>query len=792
MRFQKRFFSLVTLLLSVFLYSTALKRDKNSKDLINKLFQPAKRLIPMEHVEVHYIRTNETEILQKKVLKMFKVALKNKFIHLRDSRYKKVLEKLETLYGFPQNSWNLDENKNFDDQSKFDVFEIINKRVFSAQGSRNEPYNKNTTKSEIELKDLDYTPKEKMETSTSSFFEILDNWRSKQASPSDNLKVKRSNSVTVQRDVSKRNISEEKDVEDGVIEGEKRHTFSDLHKIMGVSQESVNREKISDPLNYCVKDAQKLPIKEYLKQFAISRCSPVLLTPGIFSTKLVVEINCPKFKENSPELFRTCGWTSCSAGFLNNAPNKEYILWLPDILDSLSIISVNQTKNNCWVELFSTPFNTDAVKSKDMQNLFEDTWEKGWRVKLFGDTPGSKKENKCGASAVEYILPYNISADSLGGTKGILDALRKMGYRDGLTLQALPYDFRYASGLNYGFKRSFKQSLIRMKKLTGKKSIIISHSFGSVNTYSSLLDLEADTKSNLVDFWAPVGGPLMGNAKLLGTLATGENPTSFVDGAVGLSKNQALRSFYGTTFSYELLPFDFWKFAKEKWFKDFVLKRMLSENRRLPVEVSRPTFFPNPVQECYKGMLSSQIHCNFLKSVTPSKPLISLKNKGYKLSQMKTFLKDLLYTFPESPKLGMVDVYKLAQGDYREYPHPNVPVVGFFYNFKPTESQYFINSNTLKFGNNNDFSGKLNQTGDETVETYSQIIPMLKWAHDYSYQSSQSSKYPVKFVDICSGLNRNNHPFDSQSYMNRFINNSYIGEFFLGLLIVRNQVHLLQ
>ena len=721
------------------------------------------------------------EELKKEVFKVIKLALIKKVERLRDKKYQKLVEVLYQKFGFERDSWNLDRVKNFDDQSAFLVSEQMRNQVVTRSGGRIKMGPKkdfkptfNTIKEET-LQELKEEPNvDFSEVDSGEFFKMLDNWRANSESKKNLFRSNTTPKRFQKEPISQEKISKSKT--DFKIPQEWEN-FNHIDDVLGISDSADLRKEIDNPTGVCVQNANSLSTKEYLKAFAKSKCSPIMITPGIFSTKLVVQINCQKMMDNSPELFRTCGWTGCSQNFLNRIPNDEYIIWVPDILDNLNLLSMNQAKNNCWVKFFSMPLNQEAVKNKDIPNVFKDTWELGWRVRLFGDTKGSDENHKCGSSAIEYLLPYNISADSLGGTKGILDGLRVMGYRDGLTLQGMPYDFRIASGLNLGYKRSFKESLIRMKELTGKKTIVMAHSFGTVNTYSAILDLTPHEKKVLIEFWAPVGGPLMGNSELMSTMVTGDNPMSLFNGLIGLTKQQALKTFYESTFSFELLPFDYWKFSKETWFKKFVLKRLLAENRADPVEVSRPNFFPNPSNECYKKLEKSGINCSYLSGVFPGKKIIHLKNKSYELSEVKEFLNDLDYTFDDNPTLKLADVHELVQGNYRDYPNPEVPVVGFFYNFKPTKSEIFFNEDKFDFNKKQKEKNSFFTSGDATVETYSAVIPMMKWAYEFSYRMDVG-EYPVKFVDICSKIGNKTHPFDSDQYANNFKNNSYIGKIF--------------
>lgn len=726
---------------------------------MNILFEKQPVIVPMKYVVFIPTVIDNFKEEGNKIISLFKKKLKGQISRLRNKDYNRLVEKLEESFGIDKDSWDMaTSTPNLDDQVKFMGLGGIRKvssdpRINRFKSSRLEPRS---------------SFKETLISNDTEFLKII----------SENQKIAKQSSMQSAKDDVK--ILED-ELEDP------NHVLNKSIEIETLGQEDSDessqsretikskRKEIKDPKDVCVADAESLSIKDYLKAFAKSKCSPIMIAPGIFSTKLVVEINCENMRQQNPELFRTCGWTHCEEKLLARVPKKEYILWVPDILNDLNLLSMNQEKNNCWVQLFSMPLNSEAVKAKDYPNVFKDTWEMGWRVRLFGNTEGSDAQHKCGSSAIEYLLPYNISADNLGGTRETLNALRLMGYRDGLSMQAMPYDFRKASGLNFGFKRSFKESLIRMKKLTGKKTIVLAHSFGTVNTYSAILDLTEEEKRELVDFWAPVGGPLMGDVELMATMVTGENPLSILNGLIGLTKQQALKTFYETTFSFELLPYNYWKFVDQKWFQEFVLGRVISETKSEVLEMSRPSFFPSPINECYKKLQGSLVNCIFLKSIFPGKKLVNFKHHGYALEEMEEFLEELDYSYPDNEDISLHDVYELSLGNYKEYPHPNVPIVGFFFNTKPTRAQIFFDDEKFDFNQNKKKYKYLFNSGDATVETYSAVVPMLKWAHDFTY-SGVGAEYPVKFVDICSEMKRKFHPFDSESYADLFQVNSYIGK----------------
>ena len=61
-----------------------------------------------------------------------------------------------------------------------------------------------------------------------------------------------------------------------------------------------------------------------------------------------------------------------------------------------------------------------------------------------------------------------------------------MGYRSGLTMQAVPYDWRHTYKMN-GVPEKWDRIISDLFDLTGKKITIIAHSMGNFNVYHNLL-----------------------------------------------------------------------------------------------------------------------------------------------------------------------------------------------------------------------------------------------------------------------------------------------------------------
>lgn len=95
--------------------------------------------------------------------------------------------------------------------------------------------------------------------------------------------------------------------------------------VLSSESEHVSLDHISDILldkeelpieykNYCLNNypgIEKMSTKRKLLEFAKGPCSPLIILPGIMASKLRIEINCRKFKQNFPYTFQKCGWVSC-------------------------------------------------------------------------------------------------------------------------------------------------------------------------------------------------------------------------------------------------------------------------------------------------------------------------------------------------------------------------------------------------------------------------------------------------------------------------------------------------
>ena len=109
-------------------------------------------------------------------------------------------------------------------------------------------------------------------------------------------------------------------------------------------------------------------------------------------------------------------------------------------------LKVTEGRTRCFGDLFGLFYDKDS-KSDDYGSRY--SAPAGLHSTWFGNDPFTKDSSQCGVNAVRDLNGY-VSLLSIMGSQcalkdygRILDLLMVMGYEPGITLQPLPYDYRY-------------------------------------------------------------------------------------------------------------------------------------------------------------------------------------------------------------------------------------------------------------------------------------------------------------------------------------------------------------
>ena len=137
------------------------------------------------------------------------------------------------------------------------------------------------------------------------------------------------------------------------------------------------------------------------QRFILGKCSPVLLIPGIYATKLVTSIECKKMAENDRTTLKDirvfCGDSVCKV------EHEEHFLFISLLDPATSLLGGSGNKYTSCLGLMMTFLNHE----NDCPVL-EETNEKVCRyspylkVSYYGGTNNTKNDSKCGLVVLNY------------------------------------------------------------------------------------------------------------------------------------------------------------------------------------------------------------------------------------------------------------------------------------------------------------------------------------------------------------------------------------------------------
>lgn len=236
------------------------------------------------------------------------------------------------------------------------------------------------------------------------------------------------------------------------------------------------------------------------RRFILGKCNPVLIVPGFLDMRIVASLDCPKILEEPEKLYELrhfCGNIICKSSLLGKYNIEEYNLW-PVILDNpfKHFEDSENSKNTCWAYLMrhfnsktDCPDNPLLKKSLCLYN-------RNIQVSYFGDTSDTMKKSECGTKTVVHTVDpvdvvdkgtsTNSSKVKFGSFIEFIDSFKKKGYTLGYSLASLPYDWRKFYGADEIFKEKFENLVEMLYRNTGKKVIIVAHSFGNLNVLKIL------------------------------------------------------------------------------------------------------------------------------------------------------------------------------------------------------------------------------------------------------------------------------------------------------------------
>ena len=276
---------------------------------------------------------------------------------------------------------------------------------------------------------------------------------------------------------------------------------------------------------------------EYLKQigkyeenpsneirFIFGKCNPIILVPGMLSTKLQVSINCKGLYTNEIDIFKKirfyCGTYICPK---TDVTREERDLFISGIGAFQLIEWDDINKYSACTGYFLTFFNSKKACSpyNEKNDEYICNFSENIRIGYYGFTQGSKKNAKCGLEAMRNVLivpkflePF-LKIGYLRVYGPLIDDLEKKGYQAGFSLSGLPNDYRqFVSNNNFTYE-AFRYQVEKLYENTGKPVVIISHSYGATAILNSLIYKKNKDILHKIKKFIAVAPPFAGSTQLI-------------------------------------------------------------------------------------------------------------------------------------------------------------------------------------------------------------------------------------------------------------------------------------
>ena len=284
------------------------------------------------------------------------------------------------------------------------------------------------------------------------------------------------------------------------------------------------------PKDFClvpVEDTVKILKKRYGIQidkkdvtnnlrFIVGHCNPIILVPGIFSVKLMTQIDCKGLYENERDNYEKLKFYCPSKPCDNIKDSEEYRLFMK-LFGPFGFLKSPNDLNlyNACFSYFMTIFNDDECPAK--KNIC--TKSDYIKVMFYGGTNDTIYNSKCGLEASrDVLMTHETMSNLIRDSKvygDIIDLFINMGYEPGFSLGGIPNDFRKFVATNNFSTNVFRYLVDSFYNNTGKKVIIIAHSFGNLVALNNLVSEENKDLIPKIKKFVSIGPPFAGSTKLL-------------------------------------------------------------------------------------------------------------------------------------------------------------------------------------------------------------------------------------------------------------------------------------
>ncbi len=334
-------------------------------------------------------------------------------------------------------------------------------------------------------------------------------------------------------------------------------------------------------------------------RFILGQCNPVVLVPGVFGVRLVIRIKCSEFLKDKQKAFEAkyfCGDRICQNSIFYKTDEIEYVIW-PSLFETpFMLYEDSGNRNNSCFGYFMNYFNSpDECPLMNPNSTIDNEkyicrHHPAVKITYYGGTNDTKHDSKCGLRAIENIvaagLPFiNDEWVNQGASVGFYsmhNRLVNIGYKPGFSLAGLPFDFRRHIHSYKEFSDNFNFLVENLYNNTGKKVIIVAHSYGNLHILNELIEIHNKDLFNKIKRVIAIAPPFAGAPKIIEAMTAGTHEFRNVILGLIIDINLYAQKLFSTTSpsSYDLIiaP-QIGKIEGNKYYSD--LKEALDERINL-------------------------------------------------------------------------------------------------------------------------------------------------------------------------------------------------------------------
>lgn len=473
-------------------------------------------------------------------------------------------------------------------------------------------------------------------------------------------------------------------------------------------------------ISNCVPNVNEPSTSAYIQQFNSGPCTPIILIPGYIMSKLSATIDCEKLYNFDAKIFDACGWGRCGTEL---APKSSYLMWVTEKDSPMNIGTGSIPKNSeCWAKLMKPIIRGegDDVKIESIPG-----------VSIYPTDTDSMENGQCGVKSYSY-------------SSFMKPAFDNSGYRNGITFQTLPYDWRIGPN-DPTFKTKFAEIIKKMKQITGKKVNIYAFSLGNTMSIAQLQRLSPEFKDSHILRVFSVGGPILGSLGSFGSLIK-SNPTLIQSGEYSLDSFWSEYLVETLASRYALVPrFNSTLYSGERWYKE-AMHRWNHDKLSIDYESDYApiNLFPKLSSNCLPEGVSKTI----LRDSRCYSNLYDVSRLGSILDTEMTTM-NIRYILDKYSYIEHASkILDQSQGEFKDpLVNPGVEMVMIYSAAFDTQWQYYLMHNPKTRSNQVPERMEMN-TGDGVVPSAGITLPFLKWASESLLQTSAPNK-TVQLVEVC-------------------------------------------